>query len=242
MNWREHLRTEGYAQLPGLTPEPLVSAALTAIEADLRDNYDPSRQVEYDNQSYCPDLRGTPAITGLLQKSPALAVLDDLLGLGRIHWNGGQIAIRKAHNHPAPIPPEPHLDGFSSGLNALEPGRIYSHTLLAGVFLTPVRSPFAGNFTVWPQSHHVYQRYFQERGRRALTEPMPRPPLGEPVQIMCEPGDVVLAHYLLGHTAAVNVSDADRVAVFFRVVLRSVESDRWNYLINPWKGWKIQVV
>jgi len=239
VNWREQLRTEGYTIFPGLIPPPLVSDALSAIALDLRTNYKTERQTEYDNRSYCPDLRGTPAIMDLLVKSEVYKILDEALGIDQIAWDGGQIAIRKAHNHHSPKPPEPHIDGFSSGLNGLKPGRVYNHTLLVGVFLTPVRRDFVGNFTVWPQSHYLYESYFRERGPRALTEPMPKPPIGDPVQLKCEVGDVVLAHYQLGHTAAVNTSDTDRIAVYFRIWFRNPESEQWKYLTHIWEGWNI---
>jgi hypothetical protein len=175
----------------------------------------------------------------LLVKSEVFKILDEALGIGHIDWDGGQIAIRKAHNHHSPIPPEAHIDGFSSGLNGLEPGRVYNHTLLVGVFLTPVRRDFAGNFTVWPQSHYLYESYFRELGPQALTEPMPKLRIGDPVQLKCDVGDVVFAHYQLGHTASVNTSDADRVAVYFRVWLRSPELEQWKYLTHIWEGWRI---
>ena len=239
MDWHNRLRTEGYAHFPRLVPEPLVNAALKAIGRDLRENYDPRRQLEYDNQSYCPDLRGTPPVMNLLEASPARDRLDEALGIDNVEWDKGQIAIRRAHNHPEPAEPQPHIDGFASGLNGLEGGRIYSLTALVGVFLTPVRRPFAGNYTVWPGSHYVYERHFRERGERAMREPAPALRFGEPVQLMCQPGDVVLVHYQLAHTAAVNTSDDDRIAVYFRVWLRGLEQRRWHYLTNIWDGWKV---
>jgi hypothetical protein len=129
-----------------------VKSALNAIDLDLNSNYDSGPQVEYDNQSYCPDLRNTPPIMNLLTESPVLNVLDDLFGLEKIDWDKGQIAIRRAHNHPTPIAPEPHIEGFASGLIGLEEGRIYNHRVTVGVFLTPTTREFAGNFTVWPGS------------------------------------------------------------------------------------------
>ena len=239
MRWQEHFRNQGYALFEGLTPGPLVSTALEAIEHDLDTNYDPASQSDYDNRSYCPTLKGTPAIMDLLLKSPIHNILDETFGLDQIGWDGGQIAIRRAHNVPKPIPPVAHIDGFASGLNGLDEGKVYNHTILVGVFLTPVRKPFAGNFTVWPTSHYVYERYFRERGPGAMKEPGPTVELGEPLQLNCEVGDVVLAHYELGHSAAVNTSDQDRIAVYFRVWLRRVELDRWNYLTNIWDGWKL---
>jgi ectoine hydroxylase-related dioxygenase (phytanoyl-CoA dioxygenase family) len=68
---------------------------------------------------------------------------------------------------------------------------------------------------------------------------MPTPELGQPVQLLCGVGDVVLAHYQLGHAAAVNTSDFDRIAVFFRIWLRGIELDRWHYLTNIWEGWNL---
>ena len=239
MHWQEHFRNQGYARFEGLTPEPLLIAAHKAIAEDLATNYDPQAQSEYDNRSYCPKLKGTPAIMNLLLKSPVHSILDEVFGIDEIGWDGGQIAIRQAHNVPTPVPPVAHIDGFSSGLNGLDEGKIYNHTILVGVFLTPLRKPFAGNFTVWPTSHYVYERYFRERGPRAMAEPPPTLELGEPVQLNCEAGDVVLAHYQLGHSAAVNTSDQDRIAVYFRAWLRRVELDRWHYLTNIWEGWKL---
>ena len=239
MRWQEHFRNQGYARFEKLTPEPLVIGALKAIEHDLDTNYELERQTEYDNRSYCPTLKGTPAIMNLLLKSPVHNILDEIFGLDEIDWDVGQIAIRRAHNVPTPIPPVAHIDGFSTGLNGLDEGKIYNHTILVGVFLTPVRKPFAGNLTVWPTSHYVYERYFRERGPRAMKEPQPTPELGEPVQLTCKVGDVVLAHYELGHAGAVNTSDQDRIAVYFRVWLRRVGSDRWHYLTNIWEGWRL---
>lgn len=239
MNWKERLRTEGFAHFPQLTPEPLTKAALDAIEIDLASKYDPERQSEYDNQSYCPYLKGTPAIMNLISQSPIYNILDEIFEVNNIDWDKGQIAIRRAHNYPEPIQPTPHLDGFSSGLNGLDEGKIYNHTVLVGVFLTPVQREFAGNFTVWPGSHHVYENHFRERGPRAMSEPMPALEIGPPLQLMCDVRDVVIAHYELGHSAAVNTGAVDRIAIYFRVWLRKLESDRWHYLTNIWDGWKL---
>ncbi len=175
----------------------------------------------------------------LISQSPVYNILDEIFEIDNIDWDKGQIAIRRAHNHPEPIPPTPHIDGFASGVNGLDEGKIYNHTVLVGVFLTPVRSEFAGNFTVWPGSHYVYEKYFRVRGPGAMREPAPTPEIGPPTQLMCDVGDVVLAHYELGHSAAVNTADLDRIAIYFRVWLRKVESDRWHYLTNIWDGWKL---
>jgi len=55
---------------------------------------------------------------------------------------------------------------------------------------------------------------------------------------MCGVGDVVFCHYQLGHSAAVNTTEIDRIAVYFRIWLRDLEDRRWEYLTNIWEGWK----
>lgn len=72
-------------------------------------------------------------------------------------------------------------------------------------------------------------------------------PFGEPQQLLCNAGDVVLCHYLLAHGAAVNTSPNDRYAVFFRLWHRDLENKsgrqydqlRWTHLTQMWSGWKV---
>jgi len=72
-----------------------------------------------------------------------------------------------------------------------------------------------------------------------MREPMPAPEIGEPVQLTCGVGDVVFCHYLLGHSAAVNIAEIDRVAVYFRICLHNLGKRRWECLTNIWEGWNI---
>jgi ectoine hydroxylase-related dioxygenase (phytanoyl-CoA dioxygenase family) len=83
------------------------------------------------------------------------------------------------------------------------------------------------------------EAHFREHGRKALRNGMPQIPLGEPVQLMTESSDVVLCHYGLAHTAAVNLSAVDRYAVYFRLWLRGVKYRRWHFMTHIWRGWRI---
>lgn len=238
-NWRENIRTNGYAFFPKLTPEHLTRAALEAIEHDLAENYDPQRKVEYDNISFCPDLRGSTVITDLLRRSPIWQILDEAIGTEKLDHDGGQIAIRQAHNWHEAVPPEPHIDGVPTPHNGLSGQEISNFTCLVGIFLSKTPREFAGNFTVWEGMHHDIEQYFRQRGQQAMDEGMPQIAFREPTQLMTDVGDTVLCHYQLAHAAAVNTSAVDRIAVYFRIWLRGIESDRWNYLVNIWDGWKI---
>ena len=167
--------------------------------------------------------------------------MDEVIGFNRLRYDGGQIALRKAGNAPEPHPPQPHIDGLPTPFNGLPSNTLFSNfTVLVGIYLSPVRTEFAGNFTVWPGSHHVLEAHFRKHGPEALRNGMPRIPLGQPVQLMTEPGDVVLAHYGMAHAAAVNLSTVDRYAVYFRLWLKGIKYRRWHLMTHIWTGWRIK--
>ena len=118
------------------------------------------------------------------------------------------------------IPPNPHrpgmhhLDGFPP-----EPdGRPGTFTMLAGVLMSDQRDPDAGNLWVWPGTHLTHAAYFREHGPDAFFAAggYPPIPLPEPEQVTGEPGDLLLAHYLLGHNIGGN-KPAVRRAVYYRI-------------------------
>jgi ectoine hydroxylase-related dioxygenase (phytanoyl-CoA dioxygenase family) len=58
--------------------------------------------------------------------------------------------------------------------------------------------------------------------------------LPEPEQVTGEAGDLLLAHYLLGHNIGGNTSPTVRRAVYFRVK-RAGHDPRWReFLTDPW--------
>ncbi|MBI3517205.1 MAG: phytanoyl-CoA dioxygenase family protein [Proteobacteria bacterium] len=241
-DWKEQLRQDGYVRFPSLTPRALVDAARAAIDDDLAHHFDPARQVEYDNQSFCPDLRRSAAITRLITDAPIRGIVDAALGWDRIDGYGhAQIAIRRAHNAERERPPEPHIDGIPTPYNGLptDDPTLSNFTALVGVYLSAQTRDFAGNFTVWPGSHHRIEQYFRERGPQTMREGMPAIPLGEPVQLQCAAGDVVLCHYQLAHTSAVNLSEDDRCAVYFRLWFNDIDKRRWALLTDIWSGWML---
>jgi Phytanoyl-CoA dioxygenase (PhyH) len=238
-DWRASLRERGYAHLPRLVPAERLEAARAAIRDDLTRHYDAAREREYSSRTYCPKLVGKRPIMDLFERSPVLALVEAALGVDALTWDRGQIAIRWAHNVDRELVPAPHLDGIASADNGVAAGSIQSLTAIVGVFLTTTPRAFAGNLTVWPGTHRLYERYFRDRGPRALFEPLPAIDLGAPLQLVCEAGDVVLMHYELVHTASVNTSDVDRIAVYFRLAWRDLDEHRWEYLASLWRGWRI---
>jgi Phytanoyl-CoA dioxygenase (PhyH) len=240
-DWRISLRRDGYAQFPSLCPSPLVRAARAAIDQDIATNFDPKGQVEYDHISYCPTLQRAPVMMALLTESGITAKLDEVIGFDRLEvaYNVAQIALRRAGTAPHPF--EPHIDGLPTPLNGVPRDVLVANfTVLIGVFLSPVRSKFAGNLTVWPGSHHRLERHFREHGLDKLRNGMPDIPLGAPIQLMVEPGDVVLCHYQLAHAVAANFSPVDRYAVYFRLWFKDIDQKkRQETMTDIWQGWRI---
>jgi ectoine hydroxylase-related dioxygenase (phytanoyl-CoA dioxygenase family) len=78
----------------------------------------------------------------------------------------------------------------------------------------------AGNLWVWPGTHRTHAAFFRERGPEALVESKGYPKIEapEPSQVLGKPGDVILAHYMLGHNIGGNyASERTRQAVYFRL-------------------------
>jgi hypothetical protein len=233
---------DGYSCFPQLVPPVLVKSARNRILRDVEENFDASRLVEYNNRSWCPGLRGSPEILDLFNNHAVQLVLNEALGKDRFQHDHGQIAIRKAHNAERPYEPIPHIDGIPTPHNGVQGTEIQNFTALLGIFLTEVKTEFAGNFTVWPGSHFILEKHFSERGKAALEEGMPNIALGKAEQLLAKPGDVVLCHYQLAHSAAPNVSDDDRIAIFFRMwfnelVAPEAKEQRWHNLTHIWHGW-----
>ena len=245
-SWVDSFVRNGYAQFSQVVPEPLVETARERILRDVKENYDERRLVEYNNQSWCPDLRGTAEFVNLFENRGTRAIASSVLGQKCFQRDRGQIAIRKAHNSNTRYEPEPHIDGIPTPHNGLTGTEIQNFTALVGIFLTEVKTTYAGNFTVWPGSHTILERHFREQGRTARHQGMPAIELGDPVQLLAGPGDVVFCHYQLAHSAAPNVSGDDRIAIFFRLWFRDIAApeaveQRWRNLTNIWHGWQIGV-
>jgi len=236
---KQALFEQGFVKIPGVVPRVMVNAALRAINHSLGQGIDPGRLPIFRSQSYCPELQSAPVITDLLHKTPAWTLAESAVGEGKLQpVNGGQIALRFPGTQDPPPNPGGHLDGMYTPTNGVPEGTIQNFTLLLGVLLSDLTAPHSGNFTVWPGTHHLFERYFREHGPQSLLNGMPKVPLPPPEQLQGEAGDVVLCHYQLPHGAAANVSPHVRYAVFFRLMHVDHEAHRWDVMTNLWLQWE----
>jgi ectoine hydroxylase-related dioxygenase (phytanoyl-CoA dioxygenase family) len=126
-------------------------------------------------------------------------------------------------------PGGPHIDGLTPPEADGRPG---TFTMLAGIFLTDQSRVDAGNLWVWPGSHRRTADYLREHGPEALLASVPYPSidLGQPRQVTGRAGDVLLAHYMLGHNIGGNTSDTVREVLYFR--LRGAgHRERWREIV-----------
>jgi hypothetical protein len=127
-------------------------------------------------------------------------------------------------------PGGPHLDGC----NPPEPdGRPGTFTVLAGLLLSDQPVADMGNLWVWPGTHEVNAEYLKRAGSDALlaTAPYPPTPFSDPMQVLGRAGDLLLAHYLLGHNMGGNTSNVTREVVYFRLHAEG-HRGRWRTVVQ----------
>jgi hypothetical protein len=161
-----------------------------------------------------------------------LALADDLVGEAGVDvaFDQAQIVLNfPSYSHR---PGRPHIDGYAPGQQT--PG---TFTLLAGLLLTDQLADNGGNLWVWPGTHLSHAAFFAARGPQAFAEAAGYPDieLPKPTQVHGRRGDVLLAHYLLGHNIGGNYeADRTRRAIYWRLRARG-HAARWEKcLADPW--------
>lgn len=217
---------DGYVVVPGVVPEPWLADVDAEIDGVITDAPPPEGKVGPHFYFLPPEQ--LPASDAALRRSGALTAAEELVAPHSVDHALGHIQV--ALNIP-PYPHRPggpHLDGHRPEQSAPA-----SFTMLAAVFLSDESVPDSGNLWVWPRSHLAHQQLFAERGPTvllatsghtlSLDEP---PPLGDPRPVTARRGDLLLAHFLLGHNIGGNTSPATRRILYYRLHVDGHEQ-RW---------------
>jgi hypothetical protein len=208
---------DGYVVVPGVVSEDLLSAADAEIDQVIEQ--DPPPMATVGQHFYFLAAALLPAADAALRQSGAMALAEQLVTPDRLDHAFDQIQV--ALNVPPyrHRPGGPHLDGHRPGQD-----RPDSFTMLAAVFLVDESAPESGNLWVWPGSHLVHQQLFAERGTRALLAHSGhtlsidgRLALAEPHPVLAQRGDLLLAHFLLGHNIGGNLSRRTRRILYYRL-------------------------
>jgi hypothetical protein len=207
----------GYLVLRGVVPERLLAPVDAEIDALVAASPPPADAVS--SYSYSEPPGRLPASDAALRDSPAIQLAQALVTPRTL--DHGLDHIQVALNIPpsAHRPGAPHLDGHRP-----EQARPDSFTMLAGIYLVDESAPDSGNLWVWPGSHLVHERLFRKQGPTALlatsghAASLAAPPgYSEPAQVLAGRGDLLLAHFLLGHNIGGNVSSRTRRIVYYRL-------------------------
>ena len=229
---RRTFTTDGYVVVPDVVPDRFLEAADAEVDELLAGDPPPDGTVGHHYWFLAPGR--LPAADAALCDSGALAIADELVD--PLHLNHALDHIQIALN----IPPHPHRPG-APHIDGHRPGEpIGSFTMLAAIFLGDESRRDSGNLWVWPGSHHLHQRTFLERGVDALTEVSGHavlldPPVhfgpGQP--LLAHRGDLLLAHFLLGHNIGGNTGDHVRRILYYRLAADG-HRDRWaETFTNP---------
>ena len=180
-----------------------------------------------------------PRCEDVLRRSPLLRIAGELVAPLLLDQAFDNIQLATTMPPYSHIPGGPHIDGHRPDQDSPA-----SFTMLAGVLLTDQSAPQTGNLWVWPGSHLDHSALFRERGTRVLQptsghvhslEPRPvRPVLGRRVEVMGKRGDLVLAHFLLGHNKGGNMASHVRRTIYYRLTA-SGHTARWEAtFLDPW--------
>ncbi len=242
--------------LRNVVPRDVVDAARGLINESLGkgiNKKDYHQRLKPDGTSvvdYCPELHRHPAMLDVFARSGAPAILESVLGRGRLHMpQSAQVALvyPNAYKHLAGGGRHPstywnaqfcsdHRVWHIDGVEKAQPDQVHSvwnFSVLFGIYLSKI-DEFAGNFTVFPGSHRQLEAAFNAPGGldSLLLDGTPKIPVADPHLITTNPGDVVVAHYQTAHAVAPNLSPDVRYAMYFRVFSNTREQWSWR----TWTG------
>lgn len=222
---RRRFAEDGYLLLPGIVEEALLDSA--DVELDAAFAARPAAAAAPGPAFLFLPPAELPAADGTLRRSGALDVAAGLVAPYTIDHALDHIQL--ALN----IPPYPHRPG-APHIDGHRPGEpVSSFTMLAAIFLGDESAPDRGNLWVWPGSHLGHQQLFRERGPEALVPAgghaaLLDPPVwfGRGCPLLARRGDLLLAHFLLGHNIGGNTSPTTRRVLYYRLAAEG-HAARW---------------
>jgi hypothetical protein len=224
---------DGFLLIPGAVPEELLAAADAEIDGLIAQEPPDQGDGGPGQSLWFPPRRRLPACEAALSRSAALgAALAPL----RLEHAFDHIQVATTMPPWPHIPGGPHIDGHGRGEDP--PG---SFTLLAGILLTDQQARRSGNLWVWPGSHLAHAELFRERGTRILmpsgghlTSLDPPPELGPKVELTGRRGDLLLAHFLLGHNGGGNTGPRPRRTIYYRMAVPGHVQGWEQTFLDPW--------
>ncbi len=219
----------GFVLVPQVVQDDVLARAAQRVDEVVA--ADPPAAGKRGSHFYFLETKAEPALMAPLVRTAAFSLAEELAGAAtlEIPWQV-QIALNiPPYRHRPGIP---HIDaGHPEPTSEPVNG---TFTLLAGILMTDQLTENSGNLWVWPGTHLSYAAYFRDRGPQLFCA-YPPIDLPEPEQVKGRAGDLLLAHYLLGHNIGGNYeSEQARRALYFRISAKDHASHRDEFLQDPW--------
>ncbi|HEU5023755.1 MAG TPA: phytanoyl-CoA dioxygenase family protein [Spirillospora sp.] len=225
----EEFAERGYLVLPQVVPGDILNSAMQRIDDVIAD--EPPAEDTRGAHFYFLRTKDEPVLIAPLMRSAAFGLAEELAGRGTL-VTPGQVQISLNIPPYSHRPGAPHIDAANA-----EPtgGPVRgTFTMLAGILMTDQLAENSGNLWVWPGTHLTHADYFRRHGARMFCA-YPPIDLPEPVQITGRAGDLLLAHYLLGHNIGGNYeSERTRRALYFRLSGVDHARHREEFLQDAW--------
>jgi hypothetical protein len=227
---------DGYLVLRGVVPEALLVYVDAEVDR-LLDEEPPNEGNGGPGQNaWFMPRRRLPRCEDALHRSDATSIAAELVAPNALDFAFDHVQVAITVPPWTHIPGGPHIDGHGPGQDPPA-----SFTMLAGILLTDQSEPGMGNLWVWPGSHLVHSVLFRERGTHVLqrtgghgTLLDPAVEYGTPTAVLGHRGDLVLAHFLLGHNKGGNVAQAIRRTLYYRLAVPG-HPTRWaDTFLDPW--------
>jgi len=219
----------GFVLVPQVVQGDVLAQAAGRIDAVVA--ADPPAADKRGSHFYFLETKDEPDLMAPLTGSPAFGLAEQLAGAGTLEIPGQvQVALNiPPYSHRPGIP---HIDAANAEPGS-EPIR-GTFTMLAGILVTDQLTENSGNLWVWPGTHLTHAAYFRDHGPQLFCA-YPPISLPEPEQVKGRAGDLLLAHYLLGHNIGGNyASELTRRALYFRISAAGHASHRSEFLQDPW--------
>ncbi|MET9382965.1 phytanoyl-CoA dioxygenase family protein [Streptomyces sp. NPDC002928] len=219
----------GFVLVPQVVQGDLLDQAARRVDEIIA--ADPPPADTHGHHFYFLRTKDEPALRAPLTHSPAFGLAEGLAGAGTLKYPWQvQVALNiPPYSHR---PGGPHIDAGRPEPTG-EPVQ-GTFTLLACILMSDQLTENSGNLWVWPGTHLTHAVYFRDHGPQMFCA---YPPIDwpEPEQIRGRAGDLLLAHYLLGHNIGGNYeSEQTRRALYFRISARDHDSHRNEFLQDPW--------
>jgi hypothetical protein len=219
----------GFVLVPRVVQDDVLTPAAQRIDEIVAD--DPPAADKRGSHFYFLETQAEPTLMAPLARTAAFSLAEELAGTGTLEIpRQVQIALNiPPYSHRPSIP---HIDAGNPEPTS-EPVR-GTFTVLAGILMTDQLTENSGNLWVWPGTHVSHASYFRDRGPQMFCA-YPPIDLPEPEQVNGHAGDLLLAHYLLGHNIGGNYeSEQTRRALYFRISAKDHASHRDEFLQDPW--------